>query len=141
MKNDKWSHITDPVNALEARILDALDFLGAWHQPVKLRSLSRKLNANKLALWNEALARLVEDKCITMEPGQRRQQLIRITGVPEHLRPKQIVQRPKRKRKRGQSVWFKQRLAQFRRRDGYDDSLQEETLMLDEYSGHEDEMS
>lgn len=123
MYREKCSHITDPVNALGARILDALDFLGAWHQPVKLRSLSRKLNANKLPLWNEALARLVADKCITMETGPRRQQLIRIIEVPEHLWPKQIVRRPKRKRKRGQSEWFKRHVLGFRRHEGDGDGL------------------
>lgn len=113
MSREKWSHITDPVNALGAQILDALDLLGAWHRPVRLRSLSRKLNANKLALWDKALGQLVADRCITVEAGPRRQQLIRIVEVPDELRPKLIVRRAKRKRKRGQSVWFKRHMAGF----------------------------
>lgn len=141
MKNKKWSHIPDPVNALAAQILDALDFLGAWHKPVKLRSLYRKLNANKLLLWNDALARLVQGKCITMEAGPRRQQSIKIIEVPEHLWPIQIVNRPKRKRKRGQTEWFKRHVMGFRRQEGDDDGLQAEKSPLDGSTEYEDDMS
>jgi hypothetical protein len=141
MKNQEWSHISDPVNALGARILDVLDFLGAWIQPVTLRSLARRMNANKLILWNEALARLVAEECITMVAGPRRQQLIRIIEVPEDLSPRQIVKRPKRKRERGQRSWFKQHLAEFQRRDSNDDGLQEGKSMPENSTGHEHNMS
>lgn len=135
MRRNKWNHIDEPVNAVAAQILEALDILGAWHQPVTVRAVVRKMNAYSVPDWDQALEVLLERKCITIEAGQRRQKLITILGVPEDLRPRQIVSRPKRKRKRGQTEWFKRHLADFRRRDGYDDGLQEQISMPGDTAG------
>src|SRR5437879_4672478 len=114
MKRSLFEHLP-PEQRLAARILDTLD----WNEgKLTKRKLERRLNAAKYTYWSKAWSMLLDKGCIRVTPMGRRQQLISLVEIPPELQARTIVKRAKRRRK--PTPWFKERLPEFLRRDGYD---------------------
>ena len=112
-----FDHIGSPVARLAAHILERLD---SFDGTITKRELQRRLNAHKYPLWKRAWELLISYRCIEVTPlGARRQAVVKWRETPKWLQAGSPVK--KRKRKRRQTPWFKGRLSDFLRRDGYDD--------------------
>jgi hypothetical protein len=112
-----FSHL-EGTAALAAKILFKLDEQVGFTGQIAKRRLERLMNANKQPRWAEAWQLLIREECIRVSSGKNRQQLIQVTGIPEHLRARSIDIRPRQRRP--QTRWFQERLPEFLRRDGYD---------------------
>jgi len=119
MKRSSFSHLK-PEAALAARILLKLEKRYGFNGGITKRELEQEMNANKQPLWAEAWQLLIRNKCIRVPAGPNRQQFIELLEIPDRLRPSEVMKkshRPRRRRKR--TEWFKERLPEFLRRDGY----------------------
>src|ERR1022692_3074479 len=120
MRRNLFDHLK-PEEALAARILLTLEERCGFSGRVSKRDLEREMNANKQLLWAEAWQLLIRDKCIRLSLGPNRQQFIDQPKIPEYLRPREATKksgRPRRRRRR--TEWFKERLPEFLRRDGFE---------------------
>lgn len=122
----EFSHL-NPVERLDAQIIDRLDCLGS--QTTK-RKLERSMSAHKRHYWLDAWELLLERKCIQLIPGKRRRQIVTPTDLPAWAEPKPIVK--KRRRKRPQSDWFKFWLPTMLLRDGYEEKAAEANAALEQ---------
>jgi hypothetical protein len=118
MKRRLFKHLATE-EALAARILLKLGELGGVGHRVSKRELERALNANKQANWHGALVVLLRKGCVRVSAGPNRQRFITLVEIPDELQGKESIK--KRRRKRKATGWFKQRLPEFLRRDGYDE--------------------
>src|SRR5215469_4694831 len=108
----------NPAEALAARIAYKIDELAGFGKQISKRQIERRMNANKYPHWAEAWKILVGRGCIQLSKGKNRQQLVRLVSVPKDLQTTTIIMRPRKRRP--QTPWFKKRLPEFLRRDGYD---------------------
>jgi hypothetical protein len=111
-----FSHL-EGAAALAAKILFKLDEQIGFSGQIAKRGLERLMNANKQPRWAEAWQLLIQEGCIQVSAGKNRQQFVQLTCIPEHLRARTIITRPRRRRP--QTLWFKERLPEFLRRDGF----------------------
>jgi len=109
----------NPAEALAARIAYKIDELAGFGKHISKRQIERKMNANKYPHWAEAWKILVDRSCIQISKGKNRQQLVRLVSVPTDLQTTTIITRPRKRRP--QTPWFKERLPEFLRRDGYNE--------------------
>jgi hypothetical protein len=107
----------EPTPALAAKILFKLDEQIGFTGQIAKRRLERLMNANKQPRWAEAWQLLIREGCIRASAGKNRQQFASLTGIPEHLRARTMITRPRERRP--QTRWFQERLPEFLRRDGY----------------------
>jgi hypothetical protein len=122
MKRSLFSQLP-PEAALAAKILLKLEERCGFNGKVSKRELEREMNANKQPLWTEAWQLLIRDNCIRVTAGPNRQQFIDRPKIPDYLRPRETTKKPGRpRRRRKQTEWFKERLPEFLRRDGYNES-------------------
>ena len=115
-KRRQFSHLK-AVPALAAEILMKLCQPDRFKGEITKRAVERAMNANKRAGWEAAWSLLIREKCIRVTAGPNRQQFISVLEIPRNLQPK--VKKPRRRRKA--TEWFKDREAEFYRRDGYDE--------------------
>ena len=121
MRRNLFNHLK-PEEALAAKILLKLEERCGFNGRFTKRELEREMNANKQPLWPEAWQLLIRDKCIRVSAGPNRQQFIDLLEIPDHLRPQETIEKPSRpRRRRKRTEWFKERLPDFLRRDGYDE--------------------
>jgi hypothetical protein len=128
-----FKHLEQPEAALAAKILFKLDELCGFSEKITKRKLERVMNANKYPHWREAWELLLRQGCIHVSAGKNRQQSVQLSNIPEHLQTRTVTPRPRRRRP--QTEWFKDRLPEFLRRDGYDDEAAEVEETEDEDYG------
>lgn len=116
MERKLFSHL-EGTAALAAKILFKLDNQVGFTGQITKRRLERLMNADKQPRWAEAWQLLIREGCIQVSAGKNRQQFVQLTGMPEHLRARTIITRPRQRRP--QTRWFQERLPEFLRRDGY----------------------
>jgi|SRR5271166_4955660 len=122
MQRSLFSHLKGEA-ALAARILYKIAELVGFSGRISKRELERKMNAWKHPDWPEAWQILTQRGCIEISRGNNRQEFIRLIRMPEDLSARWIATKPRRRRP--QTPWFKERLPEFLRRDGYDDRADE----------------
>jgi hypothetical protein len=121
MKRSSFSHLK-PDEALAARILRKLEDRRGLNGRITKRELEREMNANKQPWWTEAWQLLIRKNCIRLSAGPNRQQFIELLEIPDRLRPPEVIKKSHRpRRRRMRTEWFKERLPEFLRRDGYDE--------------------
>jgi hypothetical protein len=119
MRRNLFDHLK-PEEALAARILSKLEERCGFNGRITKRELEREMNANTRPLWAEAWQLLIRDNCIRLSAGPNRQQFIDQPKIPDYLRPRETIKKPLRpRRRRKRTEWFKERLPEFLRRDGY----------------------
>ena len=119
MKRSSFSHLR-PEAALAGKILLKLEERHGFNGGITKRELEQEMNANKQPLWAEAWQLLIRNKCIQVSAGPNRQQFIELLEIPDRLRPRETTEKPRRpRRRRMRTEWFKERLPEFLRRDGY----------------------
>lgn len=124
MRQKVFGHLKNE-EALAARILLVLEERCGFNGRVSKRDLEREMNANKRPLWAEAWQLLIRDKCIRVSAGPNRQQFIDVLKVPDRLRPRETIKKPRQpRRRRKRTEWFKERLPEFLRRDGYEQAAE-----------------
>ncbi len=125
MQRSLFSHLKQPEAALAARVLFQLDELVGFSGVISKRKLERKMNANKQPHWPAAWQLLIARDCIRVSIGKNRQQLIQLVSMPVDLQALSVVTGTRPHQRRPQTQWFKERLPEFLRRDGYYDRADE----------------
>ena len=125
MPQSLFRHIASPVERLAAHILERLDYFGG---SLSKRELQRKLNSHKYPLWGAAWELLISNRCIEVtQLRSRRQAVVRLVGTPGWLQVQDTDSSPRkrRRRRRPRTEWFDDHLADFLRRDGYEEQARE----------------
>lgn len=118
MRRNSFDHLK-PDEALAGRILMKLEDRCGFNGRNTKRELEREMNANKQPQWAEAWQLLIREKCIRVSAGPNRRQFIDLLEIPDRWRPREIITKPRRRRKR--TEWFQEHLPEFLRRDGFEE--------------------
>jgi hypothetical protein len=125
----------DHLREMAVRILE---FVRASGGTISLRELKRKMNAYRYpGLWEQGFARVRKGGQLSV---LGRKSVFTLLKRPMELRADPVPRRKKRRRRarRPQTDWFKQRLPEFFERDGYDEKAQQarEALAGSAMPGH-----